>query len=65
MNGKYHIDDVHVSTFEAVDTRFLFRTGAADAAIVKAFMNPALSIATASENKNREQMTTSIKRIGF
>ena len=63
MDGKYHIDDVHVSTFEAVDTRFLFRTGAADAAI--AFMNPALSIATASENKNREQMTTSTKRIGF
>ena len=57
INGKcqnktyIHIDDVHVCTFEAVDTRFLFRAGAADAAIVKAFMNPALSMATAGEKK--------------
>ena len=38
------------NTLAAVVTRFLFRTmGAAVAADVKAFMNPALSIATAGK----------------
>lgn len=41
------------TTLAAVDTRFLFLTaGAADAADVNAFMNPALSMATAGDRQN-------------
>ena len=44
-----------------MDTRFLFLTiGAADAAEVNAFMNPALSMATANNKKKTEVSTLSL-----
>lgn len=55
QNRFYFIScNIQQTTFAAVVTRFLFLTGAADAADVNAFMNPALSMATADDNNKKK-----------